>query len=227
MVASLIGRRGFLIRDRVLLGRLAGTLVSNGYGSRALGEMIEPWIQEIVGAPWLRPPGGTASPGDPQRQGLLRIWQEHDPALQRALVEALGLDWLDFALITPDIWRKYLLDYDSLGPARRYAGPLTGHELRSSTASSTATWRARRLADASPTSSSTASASTASRSIPHEGSKLLTRFGRSGLHVLHDHAAGCPVERAWKRGEQFGRYKAVDLARDRGLGVHGLSSPDR
>ena len=49
--------------------------------------------------------------------------------LQRYLAKVLGVKWDDFALISPDIWRKYLLDYDSHGEARRYAGTLTGHEV--------------------------------------------------------------------------------------------------
>jgi hypothetical protein len=32
-------------------------------------------------------------------------------------------------LISPDIWRKFLLDYAALGAAYKYAGMLTGHEV--------------------------------------------------------------------------------------------------
>ena len=50
--------------------------------------------------------------------------------LQRQLAEELGLCWSDFAVISPDIWRKFLLDYGSLGDASKYAATLTGHELK-------------------------------------------------------------------------------------------------
>src|SRR5690606_41583706 len=46
--------------------------------------------------------------------------------MQEQLVERIGAHWSDFALISPDIWRKYLLDYASLGPAYKYAATLTG-----------------------------------------------------------------------------------------------------
>jgi len=49
--------------------------------------------------------------------------------LQRRLAAKLGLDWGDFAVVSPDIWRKLLLDYDSLGAAYKYAGPFTAAEL--------------------------------------------------------------------------------------------------
>ncbi len=38
--------------------------------------------------------------------------------------------WGDFALISPDIWRKQLLNYDSLGALYKYAGPMTADELQ-------------------------------------------------------------------------------------------------
>ena len=49
--------------------------------------------------------------------------------LQKQLAARLGIPWDEVALISPDIWRKFLLDYDSLGAARRYAGSLTGQEF--------------------------------------------------------------------------------------------------
>ena len=49
--------------------------------------------------------------------------------LQKQFAARLGVNWEHFALISPDIWRKYLVDYDSLGPAQKYAGTLTGAEV--------------------------------------------------------------------------------------------------
>jgi hypothetical protein len=36
--------------------------------------------------------------------------------LQRILAGKLNFPWEELALISPDIWRKFLLDYGSLGP---------------------------------------------------------------------------------------------------------------
>ena len=49
--------------------------------------------------------------------------------LQRKLAARMALYWGDFALISPDIWRKLLLDYGSLGRFHKYAGMLTSQEL--------------------------------------------------------------------------------------------------
>ena len=48
---------------------------------------------------------------------------------QRLLAERMGIPWEDFALISPDYWRKHLLRYDSLGDDYKYAAMLTGREL--------------------------------------------------------------------------------------------------
>lgn len=131
---------------------------------------------------------------------------------QRALTEALGLDWSDFALITPDIWRKFLLDYDSLGEAWRYAGPLTGHEVE--IIDRKLDGYMARKADAGRISHLLIDRfrfdSFAINPGTETGSQLLTRFGHQvymQFMVTPPHAT---VERAWKRGQQFGRYKAVE-----------------
>ena len=48
---------------------------------------------------------------------------------QQQLADRLGIPREDFALISPDYWRKYLLDYSSLGDDYKYAAMLTGQEL--------------------------------------------------------------------------------------------------
>ena len=41
----------------------------------------------------------------------------------------MNVKWEDFALISPDYWRKYLLDYETMGPDYKYAAMMTGHEF--------------------------------------------------------------------------------------------------
>jgi len=42
----------------------------------------------------------------------------------------IGVKWANSRLISPDIWRKQLLDYATLGPAYKYGGAFTGDELQ-------------------------------------------------------------------------------------------------
>ncbi|MCJ2033995.1 zeta toxin family protein [Methylobacterium sp. J-068] len=212
VVASLIGRRGFLIRDKDLLTVLAGTLVSNGYGSQALGEMIEPWVQEVVDREGFVRLNPQASPVIMNVKGSSASGKSTIRPYQRALTQALGLDWSDFALITPDVWRKFLLDYDSLGEARRYAGPLTGHEVEIvdrkldgyMARKADACRISHLLIDRFRFDSFTVNPGT------EMGGQLLTRFGHQVYMQFMITPPDATVERAWKRGEQFGRYKAVE-----------------
>jgi len=131
--------------------------------------------------------------------------------LQRTLAGKLNFPWDQFALISPDIWRKFLLDYASLGAAYKYAGTLTGHEVEIIDKKLD-----RRMADRA-----------ARGEMPHllidrfrfdsfvpnleEGSsRLLTRFGDLVYMFYMITPPEMTVERAWARGLKIGRYKAVE-----------------
>jgi hypothetical protein len=47
----------------------------------------------------------------------------------RTIIRELGIEADGYGTISPDIWRRQLLDYDSLGDAYKYAGRLTSHEV--------------------------------------------------------------------------------------------------
>src|SRR5205823_703048 len=131
--------------------------------------------------------------------------------LQRALAADIGMDWAEFALVSPDIWRKKLLDYGSLGAASKYAGPLCGEELA--------------LVDHKLDRHIARKAE--QHRLPHllidrfrfdsfapdsnePGSNLLTRFGSVVYLFFMITPPASLVERAWFRGEELGRYKSVD-----------------
>jgi hypothetical protein len=130
---------------------------------------------------------------------------------QKRLAADIGVAWDEFALISPDIWRKYLLDYASLGEYFRYAGAFTGVEL-SIIDQKLDRYMARKaeqgqmshlLIDRFRFDSFAADSQAA-------GSNLLTRFG----HMVYLFFMITPphetVERSWKRGLEVGRFKAVD-----------------
>lgn len=210
--ASLVARQGYLPRDAELLRKLGAILVSNGYGSRRIGAMIEPWVDAVVAREGYHRVRAQERPVVMNVKGASASGKSTIRPYQRALAERSGADWHDFAVITPDVWRKYLLDYDSLGPARRYAGPLTGYEveivdekLDLHMAQKAAAGRmSHLLIDRFRFDSFAVDAA-----MDRPG-QLLTRFG----HTIYLQFMVTPpeetVERAWKRGEEFGRYKAVE-----------------
>ena len=132
--------------------------------------------------------------------------------LQRILAGKLNFHWEEFALISPDIWRKFLLDYGSLGPAYKHAAMLTGHEIE--------------IIDQKLDHRMAARAARGEMShllidrfrfdsfVPElEGkgsSRLLTRFGDLVYMFFIITPPEMTVERAWTRGLKVGRYKAVE-----------------
>ena len=210
-VAALLVRHGKLWGDRAVVARVATDLAANDAGADAIGELVEPLVAH--GAP---AEGYALLP--PQHQLVVMNTKGPSAAgkstmrpLQKALAGRIGVRWSDFALISPDIWRKQLLDYGSLGPAYKYAGAFTGEEL-AIVDRKLDRYMARKAGHGQ---------------MPHllidrfrfdsfapdsdeAGSNLLTRFGQIVYLFFLVTPPAALVERAWNRGLDVGRYKAVD-----------------
>ena len=186
-------RHGRLRGDPALLTAIAAGMVGNEHGSELIGRLIDPHLRRAAAAEGYRLLPAQARPVVMNVKGASASGKSTMRPLQRQLAEAVGVRWSDFALISPDIWRKYLLDYGSLGAAAKYAGTLTGQELK------IVDEKLDRYMDQKAERGQ----------MPH---LLIDRFrfdsfalelGRGGrqpaadpvrppgLHVLHDHAAGC------------------------------------
>lgn len=205
-------RHGRLRGDQTLLQTLATDLICNEYGSEMIGRLIEPGIQEAARHEKYPLLPSQDRPVVMNVKGAPGSGKSTMRPLQRELAEALGIPWTDFAVISPDIWRKYLLDYESLGEATRYAGTLTGLELaiidqkldRYMAQKAELGRMSHLLIDRFRFDSF------AENPDEEEGSRLLTRFGHVVYMFFMITPPDATVERAWKRGLQFGRYKAVD-----------------
>lgn len=131
--------------------------------------------------------------------------------LQHALADRIGFEWSEFALISPDIWRKQLLDYASLGGDHRYGGMLTSEELliidrkldRYVERKAESGLISHLLIDRFRFGSFVFQSDRGSN-------KLLSRFGQKIYFFFMITPPEALVERAWKRGLEYGRYKAVD-----------------
>jgi hypothetical protein len=209
---GILSRHGRLFGHIALLTELAITLVCNAYGSEAIGEAIAPFIKEAVTREGLRFLPPQLRPVVMNVKGASASGKSSMRPLQQALAKKLNFPWEEFALISPDIWRKFLLDYESLGPAYKYAGTLTGHEIEIIDKKLD-----RRMASRA-----------ARGAMPHllidrfrfdsfmpelEGkgpNRLLTRFGDLVYMFFMITPPEMTVERAWLRGLKVGRYKAVE-----------------
>ena len=194
-----------------LICSVATDLACNTHGSDVIGRMIEPILRRGAAAE-----GYTLLP----RQDRPVVINTKGPSasgksslrpLQKRLAGDIGVRWRDFALISPDIWRKQLLDYASLGAAFKYAGAFTSEELqivdqkldRYMALKQERGDMAHLLIDRFRFDSFAPDSDEA-------GSNLLTRFGDSVYLFFVITPPEQLVERAWMRGLEFGRYKAVD-----------------
>jgi hypothetical protein len=197
--------------DRALITSLATTLACNEYGSEALGRLINPRVRAAAPMEGYRLLPAQERPVVMNTKGASAAGKSTMRPLQKTLAGEIGVDWTDFALISPDIWRKYLLDYDTLGDAYKYAGSFTGLEMevihhkldRYMAQKAERGEMSHLLIDRFRFDSFAPDSDEA-------GSNLLTRFGHLVYLFFMITPPHATVERAWKRGLEVGRFKAVD-----------------
>jgi hypothetical protein len=213
VLGAIAGKRGRLGADRDLLAKLVTRHVCNSHGSRVIGQLIAPMVAAAI-----------------EREGYARVATQEKPVLVslkgasaagksslrpmlKQLLREQGMAADGYATISPDVWRRLLLDYASLGPARKYAGHLTSRELMVIDGKLD-----RYIRDQADRIGA----------IPH---LLVDRFRFDSFtaekvgRVLHDTYARYvdtmymyfivtppeeTVERGWQRALERGRYKAVE-----------------
>ncbi len=209
-VSKITGHRGRMLPDLSLVARIVTNQVCNAYGFEVLDQSIDAlWMQAVEAEGYRKLPSQT-KPVIMNVKGASAAGKSTIRPQQRRLSEKLGIAWDDFALISPDYWRKYLLDYESLNEDHKYGAMLTGWELE--------------IIDKKLDRYMAGKAS--SGAMPHllidrfrfdsfmvdrpADSKLLSRFGdQIYLFFMVTHPAET-VLRAFERGSTTGRYKAVD-----------------
>ena len=211
VLSALLSRHGRVWGTPELIALVTTDLACNDYGSEEIGRLIAPYFLEAARSEGFSLLPAQARPVIMNTKGASAAGKSTMRPEQKALAERIGAKWSDFALISPDIWRKQLLDYSSLGAAYKYAGAFTGEELRiiDHKLDRYMARKAERLAMSHLLIDRFRFDSFAPAS-DEPGSNLLTRFG----HTVYMFFVITPpeeiVERAWRRGLEFGRYKAVD-----------------
>ena len=210
---SIAANRGYLGPDQGFLTDLICNQVCNSLGSEIIGEELAPWIAAaieeegyptipIAPKPLLISLKGASASG----KSSLR------PMLRQVMTDQ-GMAAEGYATISPDIWRRLLLDYEALREAYKYAGRLTSQEVI--------------IVDGKLDRYIRGKAEQGG-SIPH---MLVDRFRFDsfsteriakvlhGTYIQHvgtmfmyflvtpPHAT---VDRGWERGLKTGRYKAVE-----------------
>ena len=211
IVNALLTRHGGPWGTREMIARLATGLACNDAAGDCIGVALEPMLHEAARNEGFRVLPRQAHPVVMNTKGPSASGKSTLRPLQRGLAASIGVDWTEFALISPDIWRKQLLDYGSLGDAYKYAGAFTGEEValidhkldRYMAKKARAGGMTHLLIDRFRFDSFAPDSDEA-------GSNLLTRFGEIVYLFLMITPPASLVERAWQRGLDVGRYKTVD-----------------
>ena len=202
---------GGLAAQRDLVSRLAHRLALNELASDVIGDAVGERIDGLLtGLGFLQLPP-QAHPVVLNTKGSSASGKSTLRLQQRELVRRMGLAWEDFAVISPDIWRTYLLDSDSRGEAAIYAGSLTGLELEVIDRKLDR-YMARKAEQGRMTHLLIDRFRFDSFALDSDeaGSNLLTRFGHQIFMFFMITPPHETVIRAWHRGLEFGRFKPVD-----------------
>lgn len=212
IVNLIIGNHGRLRIEQKLLTKIITNEVCNNHVADLLDEFIEPiWNRAVEQEGYRRLPV-QAKPVIMNVKGASASGKSTIRPKQRQLAGKLNIPWEDFALISPDYWRKYLLDYNSLGTDYKYGAMLTGTELeiidkkldRYMAGKQANGTMSHLLIDRFRFDSFTLDIDRT------PDSKLLSRFGDEVYLFFMVTPPAETVERAWLRGKDTGRYKAVD-----------------
>jgi hypothetical protein len=208
---ALYGKVGNWGTASELAGAVAVDVACNEYCAKQIGRLIDQHVLEAARCEGYRllahrEPAIVMNTKGPSASGKSTL-----RPLQHALADRIGVDWSDFALISPDIWRKQLLDYASLGADHRYGSMLAAEELaiidrkldRYVAAKAERGRMTHLLIDRFRFGSFLFQPERA-------GDQLLSRFGQVIYFFFMITPPDALVERAWNRGLEVGRYKAVD-----------------
>jgi hypothetical protein len=211
VMSALFVTHGSAWGTKELIASVATDLACNDYGSDRIGHAIDPLLRHAAKMEGYKLLPRQEHPVIINTKGPSASGKSSLRPLQKKLAGDIGVQWSDFALISPDIWRKQLLDYGALGPAYKYAGAFTSEEVqivdqkldRYMACKYQRGEMSHLLIDRFRFDSFAPDSEEA-------GSNLLTRFGRSIYLFFMITPPEMLVERAWARGLEFGRYKAVD-----------------
>lgn len=212
IVGGIMAQRGRLMADADILTGFAVTMVANQYGNIHIGSELDALVRRAAEAEGYRLLPAQAKPFFMNVKGASASGKSTIRPQQRALAEKLDVPWEDFALISPDYWRKYLLDYESLGADAKYGAMLTGQELELIDRKLDTYMAEKAAGDRIPhlLIDRFRFDSFSTDAFGNKTTQLLTRFGDTVFLFFLVTPPAATVERAYKRGLETGRFKAVD-----------------
>lgn len=213
VLGSIATTRGFIGNDPNYLAGICVRHACNYLGSRDIGRKVGELVRQAIDAEGYELIPDAEVPVLISLKGASAAGKSSLRSMLREMMSELGIEDHGYGTISPDIWRRLLLDYDALGESYKYAGRFTSHEVNVIDTKLDRYIRAK---------------AERRHSIPH---LMVDRFRfdsfasekiTSVLHktyvryidTMYMYFVVTPpeatVERGWERGLVRGRYKAVE-----------------
>ena len=213
VLGTIASTHGYVGSDLELLTDLVTRSVCNGYGSRVIGRTITPYIESAIRTEGFTLIPYTKKPMLISLKGASAAGKSSLRPMLKKMMKEQGIEPDGYGTISPDIWRRLLLDYETLDEAYKYAGRLTSSEVNIIDSKLDRYIRSKAKRHCT---------------IPH---LLVDRFRFDSFssekvsRILHDTYAKyvdtmwmyfvvtppeATVERGWERGLARGRYKTVE-----------------
>ncbi len=213
VLGSIATCRGFIGNDPEYLKNICVRHACNYLGSREIGRKVGVLVDEAIATEGYQRIADADIPILISLKGASAAGKSSLRPMLREMMTELGFEEHGYGTISPDIWRRMLLDYDALGESYKYAGRFTSHEINIIDTKLDHYIRAK--ADHR-------------HSIPHLmvdrfrfdsfASEKITRVLHKTyvryIDTMYMYFVVTPpeatVERGWERGLVRGRYKAVE-----------------
>lgn len=213
VLGAIAAMRGSVGSDQELLVRLVRNHICNNYGSHLIGQKITPIIEAAIERECYTRIQSRENPVLISLKGASASGKSSLRPMLKTIMRRHGIEPDGYSTISPDIWRRLLLDYESLGTAYKYASYFTSRELMVIDSKLDRYIRFKANRD---------------RAIPHflidrfrldsfssdKVERILHNTYAKYVHIMYMYFLVTPpeetVERGWWRALECGRYKATE-----------------
>ncbi len=213
VLGAIATTRGFLGNDPAYLCDICVRHACNYLGSREIGAKVGVLVNKAIDAEGYDRIADAEIPILLSLKGASAAGKSSLRPMLSEMMSQLGIEEQGFGTISPDIWRRMLIDYEALGAVHKYAGRFSSHEVN--IIDNKLDHYIRAKADSR-------------QSIPHlmvdrfrfdsfaseKITRVLHRTYVRYIDTMYMYFVVTPpeatVERGWERGQVRGRYKAVE-----------------
>ena len=213
VLGSIATTRGFIGNDPEYLAGVCVSHACNYLGSRDIGRKIGELVKTAIAGEGYDYIPDAKTPVLISLKGASAAGKSSLRPMLRQMMAQLGIEDQGYGTISPDIWRRLLLDYDALGASYKYAGRFTSHEINIIDTKLDHYIRAkaeRRHSIPHLMVDRFRFDSFASEKITNVLHKTYVRYIDTMYMYFIVTPPAATVERGWERGQQRGRYKAVE-----------------